>query len=118
MIEVLETLQRHSVEFCSMQEQIDTTTASGRLLFLIIAAFGEFEKAVIRERTVAGLAEARRQGKTLGRPRAHQDLPDLVIEEAVGRMSLRKASAELGMPLTTLRDRLKDMKKKEVEVCL
>lgn len=51
------------------QQQIDTTTPSGRLLFQVTGAFGEFERSMIRERVNAGLARAKAAGKTLGRPR-------------------------------------------------
>ena len=47
---------------------IDTTTASGKLVFGIFAALAEFERALISERTVAGLAAARARGRTGGRP--------------------------------------------------
>ena len=51
------------------QQQIDTTTPSGRLLFQVTGAFGEFERSIIRERVNAGLARAKAEGKTLGRPK-------------------------------------------------
>jgi len=47
---------------------IDTTTASGKLVFGVFAALAEFERALISERTVAGLAAARARGRTGGRP--------------------------------------------------
>jgi Resolvase, N terminal domain len=48
---------------------IDTTTANGRLVFGIFAALAEFERELIRERTIAGMQAARRRGKSVGRPR-------------------------------------------------
>jgi len=65
------TLQEFSdlgVDFVSLHEQIDMTTAAGRLMLHIVAAFAEFEKDLIRERTIAGLEYARSKGKRLGRP--------------------------------------------------
>ena len=72
LIDLLGTIQH--LEACKVdlyldQQQIDTTTPSGRLLFQVTGAFGEFERAMIRERVNAGLARAKAQGKTLGRPR-------------------------------------------------
>jgi putative DNA-invertase from lambdoid prophage Rac len=56
-------------EFVVLTQPIDTTNASGRLMLQIFGAFAEFEREMIRERTLAGLARARSEGKTLGRPR-------------------------------------------------
>lgn len=53
----------------AVNENIDTTTTSGRLVFHIFAALAEFERDVIRERTQAGLAAARARGRLGGRPR-------------------------------------------------
>lgn len=57
------------VTFVSLKESIDLTTSAGKLLLGILAALAEFERDLLRERTAAGLAFARAQGKTLGRPR-------------------------------------------------
>jgi len=54
--------------FCSLTEALDTTTAQGRLVFHMFGALAEFERSLIRERTQAGLAAARRLGRTGGRP--------------------------------------------------
>ena len=72
LIDLLGTIQH--LEACKVdlyldQQQIDTTTPSGRLLFQVTGAFGEFERSMIRERVNAGLARAKAQGKTLGRPK-------------------------------------------------
>ena len=55
--------------FIVLDQPIDTTNASGKLMLQILGAFAEFEREIIRERTIAGLDRARAQGKTLGRPR-------------------------------------------------
>jgi DNA invertase Pin-like site-specific DNA recombinase len=56
------------IEFRSLTEALDTTTAQGRLVFHMFGALAEFERSLIRERTRAGLAAARRVGRTGGRP--------------------------------------------------
>jgi DNA invertase Pin-like site-specific DNA recombinase len=56
-------------QFIVVTQPIDTTTASGRLQMQILSAFAEFEREMIRERTIAGLERAKAQGKKLGRPR-------------------------------------------------
>ena len=61
-----------NIRFISYTENIDLGTPSGKLMFTIIAAMAEFERDLIRERTLAGLARAKARGKTLGRPRKHK----------------------------------------------
>ncbi len=69
LIEVVGQLQDQGVGFRSLQEAMDSTTASGQLVFHIFGALAEFERALIRERTNAGLAAARARGHVGGRPR-------------------------------------------------
>jgi len=56
-------------QFIVLTQPFDTTSASGMLMMQILGAFAEFEREIIRERTMAGLDRARSQGKILGRPR-------------------------------------------------
>jgi DNA invertase Pin-like site-specific DNA recombinase len=58
------------IGFKSLQENIDTTTSGGKLVFHIFGALDEFEREIIRERTQAGLHAARSRGKVGGRPKA------------------------------------------------
>ena len=58
------------VNLVVLDQDLNTATPAGKLLFHVLAAIGEFEADLIRERTRAGLAAARRRGKQLGRPRA------------------------------------------------
>lgn len=60
-----------SVDLVVLDQSIDTTTPSGRLLFHVLAAIAEFERDLIRDRVVAGLRRAKAQGRRLGRPRRH-----------------------------------------------
>ena len=68
LIEAIEDLHERQVGFRSLTEQIDTTTAGGRLQFHIFGALAQFEREIIRERTRAGLAAARARGRLGGRP--------------------------------------------------
>src|SRR4051812_25431580 len=70
LIETVRQLQERGVGFRSLQEQIDTTTSGGKLVFHIFGALAEFERDLIRERTHAGLAAARARGQLFGRPKA------------------------------------------------
>jgi len=69
LIETVSQLSSRGVGFCSLQEQIDTTTSGGKLVFHVFGALAEFERDVIRERTGAGLQAARRRGIPFGRPK-------------------------------------------------
>lgn len=59
------------VDLVVLDQQLDTTTPSGRLLFNMLGAVAEFERDLIRDRVVAGLRRARSEGRRLGRPRVH-----------------------------------------------
>lgn len=63
----LEQITAAGGEFRSLTEALDTTTAPGRLMTQMLGAFAEFERAMIRERTMNGLAHARKAGRHLGR---------------------------------------------------
>ena len=69
LIEVIEHLEVTGMDLYLDQQNIDTTTPAGKLLFQVTGAFAEFERSMIRLRVNAGLARARSQGKRLGRPR-------------------------------------------------
>lgn len=68
LIDTISELEERGVGFRSLQESIDTTTPTGRLLLHVLAALCEFERDLIRERTYAGLAAARARGRRGGRP--------------------------------------------------
>lgn len=69
LLEVVDTLTSAGVGLRSLHESIDTTTPSGRMVLSVFGALAEFERELIRERTTAGLAAARAQGRVGGRPR-------------------------------------------------
>ncbi|MGE5763311.1 MAG: recombinase family protein [Mycobacterium leprae] len=70
LIETVAALEQRRIGFRSLQEQIDTTTSGGKLIFHVFGALAEFERDLIRERTHAGLAAARARGRKGGHPRA------------------------------------------------
>ncbi len=69
LIEVVKELDGRNCYFKSITENIDTTSSGGKLIFHIFGALAEFERAIIRERTLAGLASARSRGQVGGRPK-------------------------------------------------
>jgi len=69
LVETIQLLDKRGVGFRSLQEQLDTTTSGGRLIFHIFASLAEFERDLIRERPYAGLAATRARGRKGGRPK-------------------------------------------------
>ena len=82
LIETVEKFGERGIGLRSLTEAIDTTTAGGKLVFHIFAALAEFERGVIRERTLAGLQAARARGRTGGRPPA-LEAKDLAAAKAL-----------------------------------
>ena len=68
LIEIMNELNELKIDMFFSQQSIDTTKSSGRMLFSIMGAIGEFEKSLIKERVLAGLDRARKNGTKLGRP--------------------------------------------------
>ena len=85
LLAILGELEDLGVSFISLDDGIDTQTATGRLFMQIRGAFAEYEAALIKERTLAGLDAARKRGKKLGRPR-------VMDTEKVARARRLKAS--------------------------
>lgn len=73
LIDLVAGLNEKGVQFVSLQDNIDTTTSHGKLIFNIFASFAEFERDLIRERTMAGLAAARSKGRVGGKPKGLTD---------------------------------------------
>jgi len=73
LIEVITDLEQRGIAFKSLCENIDTSTASGQLLFNIMGALAQFERCLITERVQAGLVAARKRGQIGGRPKSLDD---------------------------------------------
>ncbi len=69
LLATLQELEHLGVGFVSLTEALDLTTPSGRAMAGLLAVFAEFEREILRERVRAGLADAKRNGQRLGRPR-------------------------------------------------
>jgi DNA invertase Pin-like site-specific DNA recombinase len=104
LIETVEDLEQRQIGLRSLTENIDTTTPGGKLVFHLFGALAEFERSIIRERTVAGLASARARGRVGGRPRA---LSEADVAKAKAMLRDPKITAQdvahtLGVSLSTL----------------
>jgi len=69
LYQISDELQEKGAEFISLQDNIDTTTSTGRAMFGMLAVFAEVERDIIRERTQSGLEAAKQRGRTGGRPK-------------------------------------------------
>jgi DNA invertase Pin-like site-specific DNA recombinase len=94
LVNALAELAALGVAFISLRDNLDLSTPSGRLMFQIIGAMAEFERALIQERVRAGLRNARAKGRRLGRPRVIVDASKIASLRAQGR-SWSEISAEL-----------------------
>ena len=68
LVEILNELQAMKIDLFFMQQGMDTTTPSGRMIFSVFGAIGEFERNLIRERVIAGQLRAKASGTHIGRP--------------------------------------------------
>ena len=105
LVGLLDDLGKRGIGFVSLTENIDTTTAGGRLVFHMMAALSEFERSLIVERTKAGMAAARRRGKAPGRPKklTPERLDHVKALLADGKHTKRAAAQLLGVNESTLR---------------
>jgi len=103
LIQTIKTLSARNIGFKSLQENIDTTTSGGKLIFHIFSALAEFERDLIQERTRAGLKAARARGRLGGRPPLlqpdqvkkmleHYDERKLTVEEICKIFSISRPS--------------------------
>ena len=93
LLHLLEKIQLANAGFRSLTENIDTTTPAGRMMMQMIGSFAEFERAMIRERTMAGLDQARSEGRVGGRrPKLSNSQRADVIENV---LSGRKSAAQM-----------------------
>jgi len=84
------------------QQAVDTTTPSGRALFQMMGVFAEFERAMIRERVIAGLATAKERGVVLGRPKVSEEIERRIqrlLRKGVGQL---KVAREVGCGVSTV----------------
>lgn len=103
LLAFLSELHALKVDLFLHQQGLDTTTPAGKAMFQMMGVFAEFERAMIRERVNAGLARAREQGKTLGRPRI-DDSTEVSIKAALqkGEAGIRKIAARHGVGVGTV----------------
>jgi DNA invertase Pin-like site-specific DNA recombinase len=103
LLAIVNTLRERKVAFQSLTEGMDTSTASGELLFHVFGALAQYERALTRERVIAGLAAAKRRGRVGGRPPAIAgEKLEAVITALNGGMSKAAVCRNFGVKRTTL----------------
>lgn len=101
LVNSLADLNTYRIAFISLRDNLDLSTPSGRLMFQIIGAMAEFERALIQERVRAGLRNAQAKGKRIGRPRQAVDSAKVLELRGQG-LSWRHISKRLKLGLATV----------------
>jgi DNA invertase Pin-like site-specific DNA recombinase len=106
LVNSLAELETLGVDFVSLRDNLDFSTPSGRLMFQIIGAMAEFERALIQERVRAGMRNARAKGRRIGRPPQTQLSSELRVDISnayqFGGTSLRLLAKKFGTSLATV----------------
>lgn len=104
LIETAEDLKGRGIGLVSLTDAIDTASPGGMLVFHMLGAIAEFERALIQERTAAGLAEARRKGRVGGRPKGMQpkDVAAAHAMLAEGSLTSKEVAARFDVSKATL----------------
>ena len=103
LLSIVEDLKEQGANFASIQDGFDTSTASGKMVFSVIGAMAEYERNLIRERTMAGLAAARARGRLGGRPKAldkSQVKVAIALAEA-GELTISEICEQVGCSRST-----------------
>ena len=97
LVDFLDEIHTQGVDLYLHQQAIDTTTLGGKALFQMCGVFAEFERGMIRERVNAGLARARAEGKTLGRPQLEAAKKKDIHKARSKGTPIKKIAAQLGV---------------------
>ena len=116
LVNALADLDAAGVAFVSLCDNLDLSTPSGRLMFQVVGAMAEFERALTQERVKAGLRLAKSKGKRLGRPRTAVDAKQVAALRASGA-SWKVISRELGIGVGTACRALQPPSKNLPESC-
>src|ERR1700680_209319 len=101
LVNALAEFESLNIAFVSLSDNLDLSTASGRLMFNIIGAMAEFERELIRERVRAGMKNAKAKGTRIGRPRANVDAAQIAQLRAQ-ELSWKEIAKAMGLGVGTL----------------
>lgn len=107
LLQIIDFLNKEGIQLITVTDNIDTTTAQGRLFFSISAAFAEYERELINERSQAGLKHAREAGVKFGRPTKTINIMEIRHKLAMG-VPKSKLCKEYGVGRSTLYKKLEE----------
>ena len=108
LILFLSDMKDRGIGICSVRQGFDTSTSMGEIMFQFVGILSSWEREMIRERTLAGLERARREGKTLGRRKVTNDrMTATIIELRNDMKSIRQIASEVGVSTATVHRQLK-----------
>ncbi len=105
LVDLLGTIQHLEAVGCDLfidQQNIDTSTPMGKLVFSVCGAFAQFERSMIQQRVHAGLARARAQGKVLGRPKVDETTEAAIRDALKKGTGIKKTAKLLGVGIATI----------------
>ena len=104
----LSNIKDRGIGICSVRQGFDTSTSMGEIMFQVVGIPSSWEREMIRERTLAGLERAKREGKTLGRRKVTNDTTNArIIELRSANRSIRDIASEVGVSRGTVSNVLK-----------
>jgi len=107
LVGFLDEIHAKGVDLYLHQQNIDTSTPSGKAMFQMAGVFAEFERSMIQERVRAGLERAREQGKVLGRPKVSARIETLIRQKRGKGMGILKIAKEVGVGTSVVQRVLK-----------
>ncbi|CAG5001373.1 helix-turn-helix domain-containing protein [Rudanella paleaurantiibacter] len=102
LVNAMKEFQSMGIDFISYQENIDTTTPTGELIFHVMASLAQFESSLISQRVKAGMARAKAQGKRISRPTISMDRQNEIFDLQKQGLSMNKISKQLGIAYGTV----------------
>lgn len=111
LVNAMKEFQSMGIDFISYQENIDTTTPTGELIFHVMASLAQFESSLISQRVKAGMARAKAQGKQISRPKLQISKLNQILELQKTGLSMNQISIRSGVAYGTVYNYLAKKKK-------
>lgn len=109
LLTIIERIEAAGAEFRSLTEHMDTKSPAGRMIFQIVGAFAEFERELIRERTLVGMEAAKRRGVVMGRPRgmSSADEAEMLRQWRSGKVTRSALARRYNVHLSSIKRAIK-----------
>jgi DNA invertase Pin-like site-specific DNA recombinase len=114
LVHIMKFFDENNIHVCSIDDNIDTSTKEGRLFFHFTAAFAEYERELIMDRTASGISFAKSMGVKFGRPTKKFDIKAINRDLLLG-IPKTVIARKLQMSESTLHRKLKELKEKEIK---